>query len=381
MKKLFYLGLTGLLVFEFLKIYLIMPFPGSQKMESIDVAYFLYRYRWGFRVLFIIMTVSGIIPVLSARRKWIPAIVFLIVAALVYLLNFEMSADKMFKQPKKLSFKNIFENKVKGNDLVVGVENNGVAKAYPIQFLIYHHQVEDTVGGKPVIVTYCSVCHTGRVFEPVVNNKHEKFRLVGMDHFNAMFEDALTKSWWRQATGEAIAGPLKGNTLPEFASMQATIDKWFTLYPNALVMQADEASDEQYDSLRRFEQGKSKGGLTHTDSLSWKDKSWIIGIQIENSSKAYDWNRLKKERIINDEIGDTPIVLVMSMDTLNFAAFQRPEKTIEFTLSSDTLVSQESMYDLFGRNLEDPSQQLKRVSAYQEFWHSWKTFHPTTETY
>ena len=77
---------------------------------------------------------------------------------------------------------------------------------------------------------------------PVVKGHHEKFRLVGMDHYNAMFEDATTESWWRQATGEAVAGPLKGEVLPEWKSMQLTVRKLFELYPDALVMQADEAS-------------------------------------------------------------------------------------------------------------------------------------------
>jgi hypothetical protein len=49
------------------------------------------------------------------------------------------------------------------------------------------------------------------VFSPVVDGRSETFRLVGMDHFNAMFEDASTHSWWRQANGEAIAGPSKGS--------------------------------------------------------------------------------------------------------------------------------------------------------------------------
>ena len=41
MKKLYYAGLLGLLVFEFLNVYFIMPMPGSQKMNTIDLAYFL----------------------------------------------------------------------------------------------------------------------------------------------------------------------------------------------------------------------------------------------------------------------------------------------------------------------------------------------------
>ncbi|MFX5562960.1 DUF3179 domain-containing (seleno)protein, partial [Acinetobacter baumannii] len=64
--------------------------------------------------------------------------------------------------------------------------------AYPIQFIGYHHQVVDTVGGEPIIATYCTVCRTGRIFSSTVDGVPEKFRLVGMDHFNAMFEDART---------------------------------------------------------------------------------------------------------------------------------------------------------------------------------------------
>ena len=71
------------------------------------------------------------------------------------------------------------------------------------------------------MITYCTVCRTGRVYSPIVNGKLEKFRLVGMDHFNAMFEDETTKSWWQQATGIAIAGPLKGSRLEEIPSHQA----------------------------------------------------------------------------------------------------------------------------------------------------------------
>ncbi len=40
------------------------------------------------------------------------------------------------------------------DDLVIGVERNGDARAYPIRILVYHENVNDTVGGMPVAVTY-----------------------------------------------------------------------------------------------------------------------------------------------------------------------------------------------------------------------------------
>jgi len=60
MKKLFWVGLPGLFLFEIANVYFIMPMPGSQQMNSIDAAYFLYKWRWVFRGLFGMMIIIGL---------------------------------------------------------------------------------------------------------------------------------------------------------------------------------------------------------------------------------------------------------------------------------------------------------------------------------
>lgn len=381
MKKIFYIGLLGLGLFEILKVYFIMPMPGSQRMESIDMAYFLHTYRWYFRVVFGIMIIVGSTQAFKIKRRWLPLIPLIAVLYIVYNFNFEMTADHIFLEPKKLSYYSKTQNTLGDTSLVIGVAHNGQAKAYPVRYIAYHHQVRDTVGGKPVMVTYCNVCRTGRVFEPMVNGRPENFRLVGMDHFNAMFEDSSTKSWWRQATGEAVAGPLKGSALPEVESIQVSSSKFFWLYPFGVVMNADETATQYYDSLARFERGKSKNELTKTDSLSWKEKSWVVGIQQDGVSKAYDWNKLKEERVINDKIGNILIVLALSADEQSFVAFQRPSEAAIFSIRNDTLQAPGVAYDFSGKQINFDSSSLKRLIAYQEFWHSWQTFHPATEVY
>ncbi|HXR81970.1 MAG TPA: DUF3179 domain-containing (seleno)protein, partial [Saprospiraceae bacterium] len=175
MKKLFYIGLLGLALFEIFKVYFIMPMPGSQGMESIDVAYFLHTYRWYLRGFFGFMIVIGSVNAFRIKWRWLPFIPLLAVLYIIYTFNFEMIADHMFLQPQKLSFKSRKENLLGDSSLVIGVSYNGEAKAYPVRYISYHHQVRDTVGGKPVMVTYCNVCRTGRVFEPVVNGSPENF--------------------------------------------------------------------------------------------------------------------------------------------------------------------------------------------------------------
>ena len=376
MKKYFWLGLIGLLLFEIANIYFIMPMPGSQQMNSIDLAYFLYKWRWIFRGVFAAMIFIGLFRS-QWKRKWLLFFPIAIVAIVIYMANFKMAADAMFKQPKQLLLVSAESNKVDSNRLVLGVSINGEAKAYPIRFLGYHHHLQDTVGGKPIMVTYCTVCRTGRVFEPIVNGKKEKFRLVGMDHFNAMLEDATTKSWWRQVTGEAITGKLKGQQLPEVFSTQTSLADWLALNPNTLILQADENFIRSYDSTFKFESGASKSKLTGTDSLSWKDKSWVIGVKAGKESKAYDWNQLKKEKLIQDKIGATPVLVVLSKNDKSFFAFERPNDNSIFNLSGDTLLFDSHKYRIDGKGI-DTSFSLKPLPASQEFWHSWRTFNPGT---
>ncbi len=374
MKKLFYLGILGFILFEIANVYFIMPIPGSQEMNSIGIAYFLTSWKWAFRGLFLILILLGLKSAFGSS-KWLPAILTLVLGVVFYETNYEMAADTMFYQPKILTLKNKADNKIDKDRLIIGIENKGEAKAYPIQFLGYHHQVFDSIGGEPVIVTYCTVCRTGRVFEPIVNGQLETFRLVGMDHFNAMFEDKTTKSWWRQATGEACAGKLKGQFLPEFPSTQTTLDKWFELYPNSLVMQPDPTFQVEYDSISIYEKGRLTGKLTRRDTVSWQNKSWIAGISLGKESKAYDWIELQQKQIINDKIDNKPVVVLLADDKKSLFAFIRNDENQLLTIRNDTLSDGQTLYNLQGKSLTLDKPNLTRVNVYQEYWHSWKTFH------
>jgi len=379
-RKVFYLGLTLLAVFELANVYFIMPMPYSQRARSIDLAYFLYTWRWAFRAaagLMIIAGLRGAVGRGGVGRS--VAVAFALVAgAVAYMANFRLAADRMFLAPESVAMSRADKNVVEQNRLVVGIEIDGDTRAYPVQFIGYHHQVRDSVGGTPVLVSFCTVCRTGRVFVPVVDGRVETFRLVGMDHFNAMFEDKTTGSWWRQANGEAIAGPLEGKELTEVPSWQVTLKQWLALHPNSLIMQPDSALRDRYTKDFDYETGRSRKTLTGTDTASWKDKSWVVGLTIDGESKAYDWNRLKRERVVNDLVGGTPVVIALASDTASVFAFERPDSASRFTLRGDSLVNGARAYALNGRGVDHA---LKPLFASQEFWHSWRTFQPGTKTY
>jgi hypothetical protein len=379
-QTLFVLGVIGLLLFEIANVFFIMPMPGSQRMRSIDYAYLIHGWRWPVRALFGAMIATGALPMWRrpGRQRWIAPLSLLVVALVAYQINFNMSADHMFRQPTVLVMAPAAKSTVALDRLVVGIERHGEARAYPLQFIGYHHQVRDSVGGEPVLVSYCTVCRTGRIFTPAVKGTPETFRLVGMDHFNAMFEDRTTGSWWRQANGEAITGPLKGTLLPELPTRQVSLRQWLALYPTSLIMQGDPTFTKEYGTGYEYERGTSRKTLTGTDTASWQEKSWVVGLSVGTHSKAYDWNRLRRERVVHDAVGRTPIVLVLSPDTVSFFAFVRPDTGTRFVLRGDSLVSASASYALTGRGAAGT---LTPINASQEFWHSWRTFHPRTEQY
>jgi hypothetical protein len=383
---LFFFGLLLLFAIEILRVYFIMPFPGSQHSDTIGLAYFLDRNIFWLRILALVMVLpSGVYFFRkgSRLRKVSMIVLVPVYGILFYFFNFRFLADKMFYPPKVKAFAGGAADTTSRDRLVIGVALHGEARAYPIEIIGYHHQVRDTVGGEPILVTYCTVCRTGRVFSPVVNGQAAAFRLVGMDHFNAMFEDSATKSWWQQATGVAITGPLKGSRLPEVPSLQMRLGDWVTLHPDNLTLQPDPNFRARYDSLRGYDEGNIDGSLERRDSGSWKFKSWVIGVSLHGHSKAYDWNQLVRERVIHDTLDRTSLLLTIGRNDKSYYVFSLPDTLSLHYDSTKRLLDDErhaGSWSLGGECLKGPQkgQRLTAVQASQEFWHSWRTFHPGT---
>lgn len=372
---------------EIARVYYIMPFPGSQQQNSINLAYFLHNYINLFRLIgiaAIIYPAYSLINTGNRLGRWLIMLAIGLWLVVVYMFNFRMQADKMFYEPRTKKLAPVSENKVLPQQLIIGVTINNESKAYPIEIIGYHHQVRDSVGGVPVMVTYCTVCRTGRVFSPLVNGVPEIFRLAGMDHFNALFEDSRTRSWWRQANGEAIAGPLKGSQLSEIPSEQMTLAAWVARHPNTTILQPDKEFTDSYEKLANYDEGKSKSKLTGTDSVSWREKSWVVGIKLNNSARAYDWIELSKARLINDAFDGVFTLLALEPDSASFHVWLRPD-SLNFILKDGVMTDKQtsSRWDWDGSCTEGAlkGNRLTPVQSYQEFWHSWRTFNPSTTRY
>ncbi len=123
---------------------------------------------------------------------------------------------------------------------VISFAINGDARAYPLRILLWHELVNDTVGGLPVLISYCPLCNSAVVFERQVDGEALVFGNTGrLRHFDMVMYDLKTESWWQQFNGDAIIGELSGRRLKpviakieSFELFKATTPDGRVLVPN-----------------------------------------------------------------------------------------------------------------------------------------------------
>jgi len=384
-KFMFLPGLIFLLGSGMLRTYLLMPFPGSQELNSIDLAHTLDFWVTPLRILGLLLIIGPIIKgfISGAVLRRVSIVMFCVFCVVVfYFTTFAASASNIFREPSLLRMAAAADNRVPLDAVVIGTVHNGVAKAYPVNYLAYHHRVSDSIGELQLWATYCSMCRTGAIYQPVVDNQKLTFRLVGANHYNAVFEDEATGSWWYQATGEAVTGAMKGKRLPIVPSEQMTLKLWLEQHPNSLIAQPDgaEFSREGYNQTEGYDRYQPK-------KEGWTPNSWVVGITAGTASKAYLWSGLVATRVVNDVVGNQPVVIVTSSDSVSFTAWNRTLNGQQLTFTLDSANSRftdaqtKSIWNWNGECVEGPSagKKLQPVAAWQQYWHAWQTFNPGTE--
>ena len=387
--SIFWTGIILLVVPGLVHAYLLMPFPGSQDLNAITVSYYLEKLVLPLRIAGAIVLVWYLVKYWrknTTTGKVVKVLVLALCLGSFYYTDFEYKAETMFEEPQTVKFANAINNKVPESFVVIGVVNNGVAKAYPVDYLAYHHKVQDNVGSLPVLVTYCSMCRTGRVYSPLINGVRQNFRLVGARHYNAIIEDENTKTWWYQATGRAAVGKLKGEHLQELPYEQSTLGAWLSKHPGSLVLQPDQHYLNDYNDLKNYDRVQAvdrDSTLKNKDSLM--RKSWMLCVIARGQPKAYDWRHLFKRRLLNDTVNRIPLVVLIEPDSLTFHAFNTMinGKPLHFKLDAAGHLSDQetaSAWNWGGLATSGAlkGDQLLKIQAYQEYWHSWKHFHPNT---
>lgn len=193
-------------------------------------------------------------------------------------------------------------------------------RVYPLQILIWHEIVNDTVGGVPVTVTFCPLCNTVIAFDRRLDGRVLDFGTTGRLRFsNLVMYDRQTESWWQQATGEAIAGELTGRRLTFLPAQLISSAHFKATYPEGKVL------SRQTGYRRNYGQNPYAGYDDINQSPFLYDgpetpgqllpMARVITVDLNGEAVAYPYKALQERPAINDTVGGVPIAVFWAHGT------------------------------------------------------------------
>ena len=299
-------------------------------------------------------------------------------------------------------------------DTVFGIAINGEARAYPLRIMDWHELANDVVGGVPVSLAYCTLCGAGIAFDGrAPNGESYTFGTSGfLFRSNKLMYDRTTRTLWNQFTGEPVLGsladdmdadgePLRLSLLPVVLT---TWEDWLAQHPDTTVL------DLRTGYARPYVPGAAYGsyfddGDTMFPVWNRSDvvgtKEFVYGLRIGGDRKAYPLAAIADEQVVNDSVGERPVVLVAPQGEVitsgesqmigpvayssggEVRAFERGDETFAPGPALDSLidgegeewrVTKEALLGPDGRRLE-------RINGHLAYWFGWYSFYPETAVY
>ena len=217
------------------------------------------------------------------------------------------------------------------DDRVFGVEIGGDARAYPLRIADWHEMVNDTVGGTPVSLAYCTLCGAGILFAGRVTGSAVQapftFGSSGLLYrSNKLMYDRGTGSLWNQFTGRPVSGALAGSGI-ELRVLPVVLTSWAAWrreHPDTLVLSLDTGV------IRDFSAGAAYGRYFASPALMFPaavrdattQKDLAFGIRVAGGVKAWPLSRFQGGAVLTERVGLTDVVLVGDAATQTVRAYE-----------------------------------------------------------
>ncbi|CAN5889517.1 DUF3179 domain-containing protein [soil metagenome] len=286
---------------------------------------------------------------------------------------------------------------------VLAIELDGEARAYPVQIMIWHEIVNDTIAGIPVSVTYCPLCNTAVAVDRRVGDRTLSFGTSGMLYQSALvMYDRQTESLWSHFTGQAVAGTLTDTVLDRYPVATVSWDDWLAAHPDGLVLSRETGEERDYgrnpypgyddiDNPPFLFDGPVDGRLAA--------KERIVGIGLDTTPTAIRLDPLLDAGVVTADLDGDPVVAWALPGTTSALEAGRVDegrdvgatgvfhstldgRELTFERVDDGFVDNETAttWDVLGSAVEGPlaGEQLEPVEHLDTFWFAWGAFAPDT---
>lgn len=237
-------------------------------------------------------------------------------------------------------------------DRVLGLALGGIAKAYPVKILNWHEVVNDHLGSRPVLMTYCPLCGSGMAFDPTVNGAALTFGVSGLLYkSDVLMYDHRTESLWSQIKQQAVTGSMTGSRLRLLPLVHTTWRHWRQTHPHTMVLSLQTGFRRDYFRDPYSDYARSPRLMFPAGPVDERlsAKEWVIGIELDGNARAYPFVELSKgSGDLEDRIGSHTIYIRYDPDARSAV-------------------------------IEDEAGNL--IPSVTAYWFAWFAFYPETEIY
>ncbi|HKJ68253.1 MAG TPA: DUF3179 domain-containing protein, partial [bacterium] len=247
-----------------------------------------------------------------------------------------------FVQPGEADF-------LRADDRVLGIVEQGTARAYPINIMNWHEIVNDEFGDDPVVMTYCPLCGSGMAYDAHVAGKDRAFGVSGLLYNNeVLLYDRQSESLWSQIMSEVVSGPLKGRELEQIPMSHTTWEDWRSRHPDTQVLSTETGYARNYsrDPYSGYQDDKRIMFPVSNSDDRYPRKELVLGVEINGEYKAYPFSELRQTSgKIRDSLNGQQLII-------RFDSEHQSAKTTDG--------------------------QGKEIPAVMLYWFAWTAFHPET---
>jgi hypothetical protein len=241
---------------------------------------------------------------------------------------------------------------LKPKDRILGLELNGVARAYPIRILNYHEIVNDSFDDQAVVITYCPLCNSGMAFNASIDQTQLEFGVSGLLYnSDVLLYDRQSGSLWSQIKQRAVTGAMKGRRLEVIPMAHTTWRDWAARYPDTEVLSDQTGFRRNYkaDPYPTYRRDSRLYFPVAEENSKYRRKSIVMGLEIDGQFKAYPFSELNKSP-------------AMFMDEFQGHSFE-----VRYDKKNETAM-------IVGENGDE-------MPTLIAFWFAWYAFHPDTDIY
>ncbi len=301
---------------------------------------------------------------------------------------------------------------------VAVVTVDGTARLYPLQVMVWHEIVNDTIDDSagnpvPVAVTYCPLCNSVAAFERTVDlsgvaglsGDDLSETVVDFGTSGSLYQSALvmydrqTESLWTHFDGQAVVGDLLGSKLEHvsasivsWADAQRSFAGTDTLVLTTATGQNSPYGESPYPNYLDADL-PTIGFVTGEVDPRLPGKERVIGIERGDSFVAVPLSALVGPEPSVYEVDDSVVFWVpgtsSAIDGEEIAGGTDVGATGVFDAAGDSFAVVDtkivdertgSQWSILGRAIsgEREGEQLAPVEHLDTFWFAWVRYHPET---